>query len=126
MSKVQFDVVAQNNSRIEGMSADFLIDAYSPHRDTGYAEGEELNYRILGLDENDLSSFPLTGTVVLDANLQALISIPLKIDNQDEGAEGLVLQVYDDLFLVEGQMTINDGAWENPAYRFDVVAQKMI
>lgn len=123
MSKVQFDVVAQNNSRIEGMSADFLIDAYSPHRDTGYAEGEELNYRILGLDENDLSSFPLTGTVVLDANLQALISVPLKIDNQDEGSEELRLQVYDDLFLVESQMTINDGAWENPAYRFDVVAQ---
>ena len=123
MSKVQFDVVAQNNSRIEGMSANFLIDAYSPHRDTGYAEGEELNYRILGLDENDLSSFPLTGTIVLDANLQALISIPLKIDNQDEGSEELRLQVYDDLFLVESQMTINDGAWENPAYRFDVVAQ---
>ena len=123
MSKVQFDVVAQNNSRIEGMNADFLVDAFSPHRDTGYSEGDRLEFTILGLDEADLQDFSVSGSVTLDANLQALISIPLRIDNQEEGPEVLVIRVYDDLFSVENQMTVNDGAWANPAYRFDVVAQ---
>ncbi|UOD49853.1 DUF4214 domain-containing protein [Orrella daihaiensis] len=124
-SKVQFDLVAQNLSRTEGMVAEFLIDAGSPHRDTGYRAGDVLQYQISGLTLDDIDSASLSGTVTLDRNLQAIVGIPLKIDGVQEGEEILRLRVFDDQWSVTNQMKVLDGAWQTPVYRFDVVAQNL-
>ena len=55
--------------------------------------GQTVAYTIDGVTRDDLAAQPLSGTVVLDANQQARLSITVLADFQTEGSETLNLRV---------------------------------
>jgi len=90
--------IATDRSTVdEGGTVNFSLSA-------AVSAGSVLNYTITGVAAGDIDGTPLSGTINLDSNRSARLSIKLKADDVTEGTETMVLTVAG----LSRSVTVND------------------
>ena len=82
-----YDVISTSPSVEEGSNATFTLNTTNVPVDT------LVNYTITGLSSADMTDGMVNGTVMMDANGAATITVPVAADNLTEGNENLTVTV---------------------------------
>ncbi|HEX7115841.1 MAG TPA: hypothetical protein VF193_11980 [Steroidobacter sp.] len=94
----EFKLTASAEAVDEGSDITFTLAT------SNVAPGTQFEYEITGVSAADVVGGKLTGTVTIDANGQALISVSLAADRKTEGPETLEIKIAGETYRV----TVND------------------
>ena len=87
VSTPTYSIAASSPSVTEGSIASFVVTT------TGVAAGTSLSYVLSGVGVDDITGGQITGSVTVDSNGEAAVSIPIAADNKTEGSESLFVTV---------------------------------
>lgn len=98
-AKTTVDLTADASSYDEGSTASFTLDS-------NLADGTSVAYTLSSVDTNDIAADSLTGSVSVDADGNATITVDLIEDGSTEGDETLTVSLDD--YTADASTTVND------------------